>query len=480
LPSSVPERENFCHDQYSGKGDGTLFGKIRKILCSVKTTIAILIAIALFSVIGTLLPQGHPGDTADSYSLIFSIFNTLQFYDIFHSFWFVLLAFLLALNLIFCTWYRLLSASLPWPPKNHSESKKFPDPPGGEAKILHSNHPLAEEARHCETVLKKYFRTLSRKDRENETVLHAEKGILSTYGVYMIHASILLVLLGFILDAFLGIEGTMTIMEGESDHLLYLQGEKGVRKLDFDVRCDRFLLSLYDTGAPKMYRSDLTFLKNGKDLHKDTLLVNHPIAFGGLRFYQASYGEVPAAQAAITYFRQGEKDVSVLSMKGREYPLPTGNASFEVIRIEENFMNMGPAVKIRIHSPAGNTQFWIFQHIQSLRETYPDIFHTMAIFNPEIFKPFVFSLDSIKNRYYTGLQVMKEPGVPWVGCGAFLMVFGFILVFIYPHRQLWVVIRKTNAGSSIGIYGRSRRDPAGLNREMTELAGRLQSEEGIG
>jgi hypothetical protein len=35
-----------------------LFGKVKKFLCSVKTTIAILICFALLSAIGTLVPQG--------------------------------------------------------------------------------------------------------------------------------------------------------------------------------------------------------------------------------------------------------------------------------------------------------------------------------------------------------------------------------------------------------------------------------------
>ena len=464
-----PGERTFCREQHTVKGDGTLFGKIRKVFCSVKTTVVILIAIALFSVIGTLLPQGHPEAAADSHSLVFSILKTLQFYDIFHSFWFVMLAFFLAMNLIFCTWYRLLSVSLPRSAKKHSESPKVPNPPAGEAINLVSNHSLAEEINHCETVLKKFSRTFSREDRKDETIFHGQKGLLSTYGVYLIHASILLILLGVVLDACFRVEGTMTIMEGESDRILYLAREKGVKKLDFTVRCDRFFLSRYDNGAPKMYRSDLTFLAGGKPVHRGAVLVNHPIAFGGLRFYQASYGAIPSAQVAILSPQEGKAKTSVEATKGIAYPLPDGGASFEVIRIEENFMNMGPAAKIRVHTPDGDLRFWIFQHIESLRETYPGVFDGMPVLNPAAFKPFVFALDGLHNRYYTGLQVMREPGVFWVGLGATLMITGFMMVFFYPRRQVWVAVRRTDQGTVIRISGSSRRDPAGLQKELTEI-----------
>ena len=92
-----------------------LFGKVKKILCSVKTTIAILISFALLSAIGTLVPQGLMTTTheAEAPSRLFSILQTLQLHDVFHSFWFVILTTLLALNLIFCTWYRLLAKPAP-------------------------------------------------------------------------------------------------------------------------------------------------------------------------------------------------------------------------------------------------------------------------------------------------------------------------------------------------------------------------------
>ncbi len=380
---------------------------------------------------------------------------------------------MLALNLLFCTWYRLLAQSSDGFRKNHRENGRINVPMNSHAEIVHSAGNFSDEACRCEALLKKRFRKLRREDRKEETVFQGEKGCLSTYGVYVIHGSILLILFGVILDAFFSVAGIMNIPEGGTDNILYLQNEKGIRKLDFAVRCDRFTLTLYDNGAPRMYRSDLTFLAGGQPVHRGAVLVNHPITFGGLRFYQASYGAFPSARLIILPPRKDKAGSSLEAAQGVAYPLPDSDASFEVIRIEENFMNMGPAAKIRVHTPDGDLRFWIFQHIESLRETYPGVFDGMPVLNPAAFKPFVFALDGLHNRYYTGLQVMREPGVFWVGLGAVLMMIGFMMVFFYPQRQIWVVLRRTDPGTVISISGSSRRDPAGLQKELNFITNEL-------
>lgn len=445
-----------------------LFGKVKKILCSVKTTIVILICFAVLSAIGTLVPQGSPHE-GETPSTLYTVLNTLQIYDIFHSFWLAILTALLALNLIFCTWYRLLAKPVAGPTGRADNEDRITFPTGETAESFILSSSYTDETKRIAGLMSGRFRRLARSDREGETVFRGEKGLWSIYGVYLIHASILLILLGAVLDAFFSTKGSMQIAEGTAENLLYLDGGRGVRKLDFSVRCDRFTLTLYDTGTPKMFRSDLTFLTDQRPVQQSAIRVNHPTTFGGLRFYQASYGEIPTAAVRYTRLPGGKKSEVVPTTTGQLYPLPGGNAAFEVIRVEENFMNMGPAAKLRIHAPQGETQFWIFQHIDALRQTYPDVFDTMPVLNPASFAPYVFTLDGMQTRYYTGLQVMQEPGVSWVGLGASLMIVGFIAVFLYPQRQIWVAIRPADAGTAVRITGRSRRDPAGLQKEIADI-----------
>ncbi len=74
-------------------------------------------------------------------------------------------------------------------------------------------------------------------------------------------------------------------------------------------------------------------------------------------------------------------------------------------------MQFGPAVKLNIETDKRNIQFWVFQHIQDIADVNPGLFSAVPLFNPGLFKPLVFSLRGIEGKYYTGLQVVRDPGV---------------------------------------------------------------------
>ena len=65
---------------------------------------------------------------------------------------------------------------------------------------------------------------------------------------------------------------------------------KNAIMLPFQIRCDDFEASFYDTGAPKEYRSDLTIIDKGQEVLKQSIRVNDPLSYQGVTFYQASYG----------------------------------------------------------------------------------------------------------------------------------------------------------------------------------------------
>ncbi|MDX9745533.1 MAG: cytochrome c biogenesis protein ResB [Syntrophales bacterium] len=176
----------------SAQETATILGRIKKGLSSVRTTVFILIGIAVLSAVGTLLPQGGPAAEAISgkYTLLHTVFHALQFYDIFHSFWFALLALLLALNLICCTWYRLAGS----PGKRFSGSRgadrAIRMPSSENAEIILSTTAFRDTVQRAECIIKKHFHRLYRKDHGHKTVLEGEKGALSAG--FFAHTAVLL------------------------------------------------------------------------------------------------------------------------------------------------------------------------------------------------------------------------------------------------------------------------------------------------
>ena len=72
--------------------------------------------------------------------------------------------------------------------------------------------------------------------------------------------------------AFFGFDGYINIVEGEQIDAIEVRKRATPMKLGFEVRCDKFTVEFYDTGAPKEFRSELSFSENGKEMKKETPL----------------------------------------------------------------------------------------------------------------------------------------------------------------------------------------------------------------
>jgi cytochrome c biogenesis protein len=215
---------------------------------------------------------------------------------------------------------------------------------------------------------------------------------------------------------------------------------------------------------PKLYRSEISFLKNGQVLSRGSLMVNHPLEFNGIRFYQSSYGSIPG-EVTLTIKKRGEEIVK-RARQGEPFDIDGGRARVEIQRIEGNLMRMGPAVRVSVTAGEKSVSFWVFRFIDLIEEHNPGIMKQVPQFNAELYKPYRFVLDGIETSFYTGIKVNRDPGVPVVGAGAFLLVAGFLLTFFTSHRQVFVRIDQKNGTTRVCVAGRSSRDPVKLDREI--------------
>ena len=82
---------------------------IWKFFISVKLTVVLLLTLAATSIIGTLIPQNaNPEAYFHAYGpFLYRLFDLLNIFDIYHSWWFQLLLLLLTCNIIACSVERL-------------------------------------------------------------------------------------------------------------------------------------------------------------------------------------------------------------------------------------------------------------------------------------------------------------------------------------------------------------------------------------
>lgn len=442
---------------------------------SVKLTIFLLAVIALFAVIGTLIPQREAaGELAGRMSpALFAFLQKIQLFDLYHSVWFFLLTGLLAVNLIVCSLDRFPMAwrrfRMQPSPLNEEAFKNVP-----EDQTFQTKADIRKATEASATLLKKKYRSLAQAEESGSIYLCAQKGRFSHFGVYIVHLSFLVLIAGAIIGSVFGVEGYMNITEGETINTINLRSGGQTVTLPFSVRCDKFTVQFYESGSPKTFQSDLTFLKDQRVVRSGKLLVNHPITFEEFRFYQASYGAAQGGKATLALVRDGgHRDVMNVSA-GFTFDLPGKEGTFQVLRVEENLMKMGPAVKVVVRSKKEEATFWVFRNIDQIKKMSPDIFEQVPLFNPGLFRPYTFELMGLEEKYYTGLQVTRDPGTPVVAVAALLLIGGLMIVLFSYARSVWIRIDQKKEKVLVRVAGRSYKNQTGLEKEVQYLLAELK------
>ncbi len=299
------------------------FEKLWKIFTSVRLTVVILLSLAATSVIGTVIPQNESNSAYfQQYGeLLYRIFYGFGFFDMYHSWWFQSMLLMLTVNIVVCSLNRL---SATW-------KIVFANPPKFAVsrfrKLSNKEEFTADDSPEqlkdtYEPVISKAF-GYSRVEKTDEGFcIFAEKGRWTRLGVYIVHASVILLLVGSLLGSIFGFEGFVNIPEGEATDHIRLRKSGQVKALDFAIQCDDFNVSFYDSGAPEEYRSGLTVLEGGKPVLTRDIIVNDPLRYRGINIFQSSYGILPE---------------NADSMKGKEITLSFTSNETGMVYIKKAF-----------------------------------------------------------------------------------------------------------------------------------------------
>lgn len=405
---------------------------------SVKLAIFTLCALSLTSIIGTIIPQGEQFSRyVDEYGPVLAqIFQVLDIPHMYSSWWFRGLLGILSANLIVCsidrfpTAWRLITADqLAISPErlermDHRSTWTALSTPQETARSLTAKLTTAG------------WPTISR-EKDGSIVISSQKGAWSRLGVYIVHLSILIIFVGGIIGSILGFKGTVMIPETQGTDKVFASGSSKPIDLGFEVRCDSFGIEFYDNGMPKEYRSHLTIRENGKDVRQEDIVVNKPLTYKGITFYQSSY---EAYKDFILKFTDtaNQQTTTFKASFQNELEWAENNLRFGVINVEAQGNQV---LRTKIWLRDGDRQpttFWL----EPGEKNQIDIDGK------------AFSL-SAKQMYATGLQVAKDPGVwlVYIGCG--LMLFGLYAAFFISHRRVWLSLRQGPEDSTIVLLAAS-------------------------
>lgn len=441
--------------------------------CSLKLTILLLICLAAVSIIGTVIPQNAP---PEQYFKLYTdstvrIFSTLHFFDMYHSWWFIALLYLLSLNLLACSVKRLSRdlRFLSSPHEKLDEGLEKTIPLLHHFKMAGNSVAIKDAMAAC---LSAEFASPRMTEIDGEYHLFAQKMPLSRFGVYFVHFSIIVIFAGATIGSLFGYRGYVNIEEGAETSAAYVRKAStgtGTPQeipvdLGFTVRCDQFTVSFYDNGMPKEYKSLLTVIDHGRKVFdRRPVRVNSPLSYKGITFYQSGYGPAgnPTFHLGVRDGKTGAK-TEITAPAGEKVSVP-GGYSVQVMDYTDDISPMyphfsGPALRAALSSPTGEPQAVI------LLKNYPD-------FDNRRGGNLIFTYDGMDQKWSTGLQVTKDPGVwvVWLGCA--MMIGGIAMAFLMSHRRIWIRIK----GSHVTIAGVANKNQGAFQVLFEQLVEKLKA-----
>jgi cytochrome c biogenesis protein len=385
----------------------TLVDDVYRFLSSVRFAILVLSFIAASCVVGTLIKQqAPPQEYLKQFSeSTYAILKFLRLTDVFRAPWFLFLAGLFVVNLVLCTIDRL---------GRFLRSLRETKVPSDKALAAMTNRFVVPGKQVTDVI--SLFRGY-RKGAGGDRIHLLERGSISRYGVYFIHGSILLILIGSFIGLMFGYRGFVTLNKGEMKDSIMIRGEgQTTVPLGFKIKCDDFNVSFYPTGEPKDYVSRLQIISDGKSIRQADVRVNHPLTYKGTSIYQASYGSDPKF---------------LFSVGGEEIRLSQGGVykkngiAFAVVQFERSVHNFGPGVLVAYLEGNQQKTTWFLKNVPQMRERQISGTHV--------------TLTEISDDFYTGLEVSRDPGVWVVWTGFALILFGLYINFFMYYRRIYLL-----------------------------------------
>ncbi len=437
--------------------------KLLQFFSSLRLTVSLFIILATLSIAGTVIQQNAPvTEYLRVYRLTtYRILNALDLFDMYHSWWFVTLLGLLSANLITCSLKRLPRT---W--RAFSRQKKTLDEDLLKGLQFKESLKISE----APEIVKERLSGLIRKNFKKPAItqvnasyhLSSEKGRGSRLGSSIIHLSILIILGGALIGSFLGFQGWVRIVEGESVDRINLRSG-GQRELGFELRCDDFEVSFYESGQPKEYRSEITVIEAGREILHQSLRVNHPLTYKGISFYQSDYGTA-GREGLIIGARDGvnSEEKNIEASIGKRVKVPDSQVSIHPVKYDPNFQGKGRAVQIVVFEP-GLPRSGPPHKILWVTEDYPDS------------EGLGFRLKDVSLKQFTGLMVTRDPGRwgVWLGCG--LLMLGLIMALFVAHQRVWVRVEGEGGGSLVTVAGSVSKNKEAFTGKFNRLLEEIRS-----
>lgn len=430
--------------------------EILPLIADLRLAIILLLAIAVFSISGTVIEQGqsleyyktnYPENPALFGFLTWKLLLALGLDHVYRTWWFLSILILFAASLTTCTFIRQ------FPALKAAQRWKYYEKPSQFEKLALSTQIPTQSLNNLETLLQKRRYKIF---REGEKI-YARKGIIGRIGPIIVHASMLIILAGAIWGAMTGFLAQELVPSGNTFQIQNIIDSgpwaAGQVPQDWEVHVNRFWIDYTPDGTIDQFYSDLSVVdKKGQQLDRQTIYVNKPLRYKGITMYQTDWG-ISAIKVQIN-----NSPIFQLPMA----PLDTGGKG----RIWGTWIPTKPDLSAGVSLLAKDLQgtLLIYDTTGNLATTARPGMSVQV--NGVTLK----ILDVIGS---TGLQIKADPGIPIVYLGFGLLMLSVIMSY-FSHSQIWAL----QTDGQLYVGGRTNRAQVAFEREVIEVLDTLTSAEG--
>jgi cytochrome c biogenesis protein len=438
-----------------------------RIFTSMRTALLLILALAALALVGAILVQAPAGFSTDpqgyaawldglrpKYGGWVPIIDRLGLFSVFQSIWFKAILVGLTTSILACSVNRFRGL---WRtavrPRTRMADTFFERAPQRAALDADTSHDASAEV--ARGVFGGYhFRTVV--ERDGDVVhLYADRNRWAPFGTLIAHLSLVLLLIGAMVGSAFGYRDSEFAAAVGSK--VDVGGGTGLTLL-----ARSFSDSYYENGAPSDYASDIVLYRGGVEVASKTIRVNEPLTYDGVTFYQSFFG--PAAVMHVSDASGAEvydRGVPLLwssddgTRRIGQFSLPDADLTVFVVGAASGLVD--PDIK------AGQMQLEIYRQ----GSQQPTAVEIVSQGKPTTIGDLQFTFQ--REQQFTGLIVARDPGVMFVWLGAFALVGGLFLVFLFPNRRIWAAVRRRPGGRSEVRLAATARHDATFGPEFQSL-----------
>lgn len=423
-------------------------------LADLRLAIILLLAIALFSISGTVIEQSqpisfyqnnYPQDPAILGFLSWKVIVALGLDHVYTTWWFVTLLVVFGSSLTACTFTRQL------PTLKSARRWQYYKRPGQFEKLALStelpNHSLDQVIPQLKHHRYRIF--------QQGNQLYARKGLIGRIGPIVVHASMLIILAGAIWGAFTGFMAQEKVATGETFKVNnIIEAGKLARSQipkDWAIRVNDFWIDYTNEGEIDQFYSDLSVVdRQGNELKQQTIHVNQPLRYDGVTIYQTDWG-ISAVKVQLNNSPVFKLPMAQLNNEG------AGRLWGTWVPIKPD-LSQGVSLLTR--------------DLKGTLLVYDTAGELTGVVRPGMGIQVEEMTLNVKDLIgSTGLQIKADPGIPIVYTGFALLMVGVIMSYV-SHSQIWAL----QTENTVYLGGKTNRAQLGFEQEFMQMITTLEQQ----